>query len=177
MRRLILMRHAKSSWGDPLLDDHERPLAERGLRDAPRMGAWLRARGIVPDLVLCSTAVRARQTCELVLGALGAPAIDTPVRHLRQLYAFSSPEPLLRAIRDHGGMARALMLVGHNEAMHDLALLLARAGEKEALERLGKKFPTAAIAIHDIDIDDWRALSPASDSRLAHLMRPRELRR
>jgi len=173
MRRLILMRHAKSSWDDPLLDDHDRPLAERGLRDAPRMGAWLRAQGLVPDAALCSTALRARQTCDLALHALGR---DVPVKHLPQLYTFSSPQPLLQAIRAHGDGAPTLMLVGHNEAMHELALLLACEGEEKPLKRLKKKFPTAAVAILELDIDEWAALKPGTSGRLRHYIRPKDLR-
>jgi len=174
MRRLILMRHAKSSWDDPALDDFERPLKNRGLRDAPMMGRWLAEQDLKPEKVLCSPALRARMTCELALDALGAAP---PVEHIEQLYTFGSPRPLIDAIRKAGGAAETLMLVGHNEALHDLALLLARDGEKKPLKRLRKKFPTAAVAAFELDIDGWEQLSPAATGTLTHYIRPKDLRK
>ena len=173
MRRLVLFRHAKSDWSNPRLPDEERPLAPRGLRDAPRMGAWLAARGIVPDKVLVSPAQRAQQTWELARRRLGA---DVPTETVEMLYAFGDHRPLLEAARRFGGEAQTLMLVGHNEAMHDLAETLARTGDEAQLKRLRKKFPTAAIAVIDLPIDDWRALSPTTPGGLVHHVRPKDLR-
>ncbi len=171
-RRLVLFRHAKSDWGSPYLPDEERPLAARGLSDAPRMGGWLRRRGIVPDKVLVSPALRARQTWELAQTLLGH---DVPAETVEMLYAFASPRPLLEATKRFGEDARTLMLVGHNEAMHELAVALAKTGDEQQLRRLRKKFPTAAIAIIDLPIDEWFELSDLTPGRLVHYARPKDL--
>ncbi len=172
-RRLVLFRHAKSDWSNPLLPDEERPLAERGLRDAPRMGAWLRARGVVPDKALVSPAARAQQTWEMARTRLGA---DVPAETVEMLYAFATPRPLLEAARRFGEDARTLMLVGHNEAMHELAVALAKTGEEAALKRLRKKFPTAAVAVIDLPIAEWFELSDLTPGHLVHYVRPKDLR-
>jgi len=172
-RRLMLLRHAKSDWSSAWLDDHDRPLAERGLRDAPLMGRWMRRQGLIPDKVLCSTATRARQTWELASQAFSPPP---PVAHVEMLYAFSSIRPLLLAARRFGADARTLLLVGHNEAMHELACALARRGEARALKRLHKKFPTAALAVIDLPIDAWEELSDFTAGTLAHYVKPKDLR-
>ena len=171
-RRLVLFRHAKSDWANPRLADEERPLAARGLRDAPRMGAWLATRGIVPDKALVSPARRARQTWELAKTRLGA---EVPTETLEMLYAFGSPRPLIEAARRFGGDARTLMLVGHNEAMHDLAETLAQTGDAAQLKRLRKKFPTAAIAVIDLPIAEWFDLSDLTPGHLVHYARPKDL--
>ena len=83
MKEILILRHAKSSWGDSSLSDHDRPLKKRGLRDAPRIGQLLAERDLVPDVILCSTAVRARQTAERVLGSCGR---EVPVHFTKELY-------------------------------------------------------------------------------------------
>ncbi len=172
-RRLMLLRHAKSDWSNPLLDDHDRPLATRGLRDAPLMGRFMRRQKLAPDRVLCSTATRARQTWELAAEALGAEA---PVEYVEMLYAFGGPQPLIGAARRFGGDAATLLLVGHNEAMHELAAALARHGDAAALKRLRKKFPTAALAVIDLPIANWEELGTLTQGRLALYVRPKDLR-
>ncbi len=171
MRRLLLMRHAKSSWDDPSLSDHDRPLAPRGLRDAPRMGRWLARNGYVPERILCSTARRALQTCDAVRAAL--PGAPEPVP-LPQLYEFGRIEPLLDAIARHGGGARSLLAIGHNEALHELALHLAASGSGDDMEELRRKFPTAAVAVLELDGEDWRD-ALARRGRLVRVMRPKRL--
>ncbi len=173
-RRLVLMRHAKSDWGGAWTGDHDRPLAARGQRDAPLVGRWLAGEGLKPDKALCSTARRARATCELALAAMEA---SPPVLLIDRLYTFGDPAPLLEAIRAHGGEAETLMLTGHNEAIHELALLLAREADGKHLKRLKKKFPTAAVAAYDMALRDWKQLSPTTPSRLTHHIRPKDLRR
>ena len=175
-RRLMLLRHAKSDWSDFRLQDHERPLAARGMRDAPLIGAWMRRHGLLPEKALVSTAVRARQTWELVREVLGTAGMRTEQQHLEMLYAFDSPRPLLQAIRRHGGDAKTLLLVGHNEAMHELAVLLAARGDPHALKRLRKKFPTAALAVIDLPISRWADISEDARGQLLHHVRPKDLR-
>lgn len=141
-RRLILIRHAKSSWDDPALSDHERPLNQRGRRAAPLIGAWLRENGYRPDEVLCSDAVRARET----LAALG---LDAPVTYLSRLY-HAEPETILAVLREAQG--RVVAVIGHNPGMAEFAeRILAAPPEHPRFD----DFPTAATLVADFDIDDW----------------------
>src|SRR5689334_16797430 len=115
MLELVLLRHAKSRWDRPAADDHDRELAPRGERSASRMGRLLREEGLIPDLALCSTAVRARRTWELAEAGLGRGQVKVDYR--RQLY-LASPERLLALVRslDDPGVGR-LLLIGHNPDM------------------------------------------------------------
>jgi phosphohistidine phosphatase len=173
-RTLLLFRHAKSAWPD--VADHDRPLAGRGQRDAPAMGRWLREAGCAPDLVLCSTALRARETWRLAQEALGA---DPPVRFESRLYG-ASAAGLLDLARQAPAAVRTLLLIGHNPAIQDLALLLATpgpggiaAGEPGAVERARAKFPTAAIAALHL-AQPWPELAPGT-ARLSRFVIPRGL--
>jgi phosphohistidine phosphatase len=178
-RRLVLLRHAKSAWPD--IPDHERPLARRGQRDAPVMGRWLRAVGLVPDLVLCSTARRARETWQLAESGLGAVP---PVRFDDRVYE-ASPTALLNLIRRESGAAETLLVVGHDPGVPGLALTLAGAGPAAypdggsgavpagMLDRMRAKFPTAAIAVFGCT-GTWDGLGPGS-ARLACFITPRDL--
>ncbi|MFE0192660.1 SixA phosphatase family protein [Streptomyces sp. NPDC058989] len=142
LRRLVVLRHAKSAW-PPDVADHERPLGKRGRRDAPAAGRWLRAADCVPDLVVCSTAERTRQTWELAAAQLDTPP---PVRHDPRLYGAEAAE-LLAVVRETPDSVRTLLLVGHSPAVQDLVLLLAAEALGDALERTREKFPTCAIAV------------------------------
>ena len=159
MRRLILIRHAKSSWTASGGDDHDRPLAPRGERASRWIGEVLRAEGWLPDLVLCSTARRTRQTFELA-------AIDAPVRSLRGIYDAMAGD-FAGIIRKHGDEARTLALIGHNTGMEATALKLA-----EGVADFGG-YPTGAIAVMDFAIDDWKDLADHT-GRLVAFRRPRE---
>jgi phosphohistidine phosphatase len=145
-RRLLLLRHAKSAWPEDVAD-HERPLAGRGRRAAPAVGRWLRKSGNVPDLVLCSTARRARETWQLAEEKLGA---RPPTTFERRVYG-ASPAELLDLARHTPSDVRTLMIVGHEPTMRDLTLELASAEPGAdaggALQRVRDKFPTAAIAV------------------------------
>ena len=136
MKHLHLLRHAKSSWDDPDLADHERPLAPRGKKATRRVAEHVRDAGISPDLVLCSTALRARQTLAGLLPVLGG-GVD--VRIEEGLYGASVGDLLarLRAVDD--GIA-AVLVVGHNPTLHGLALKLTERGD------LLERFPTGALA-------------------------------
>jgi phosphohistidine phosphatase len=154
-RRLVVLRHAKSAWPDGV-DDHERPLAPRGRRDAPAVGRALAAADWRPDLALCSTAVRARQTWELAAAEWATPP---PVRHDPRLYAADVPE-LLAAVREVPDEVRTLLLVGHNPGLEELVLTLAGDSLNDALEQVRTKFPTSAIAVLTWYGDTWRSLGP-----------------
>ena len=115
MLELLLLRHAKSRWDEPGVDDHDRDLAPRGLKAAQRMGELLAAEDLLPDLVLCSTARRAMHTWQLVATAAGAAP---PVRFDSRLY-LAAPATMIAVARESGGTAGRLMLVGHDPGMHD----------------------------------------------------------
>jgi phosphohistidine phosphatase len=172
MLELLLLRHAKSRWDQPGADDHERELNERGEAAAPRMGRLLRDLDLVPDLVLCSTAARARRTWELAAAELGGA--EVPVQHLRTLY-LAEPERMLDLVRHQdAAAARRLLLLGHNPGTHALAQRLTGAGEPSDRARLAEKFPTAALARIGFQGDDWRAAGFARGELLGY-WRPREL--
>jgi phosphohistidine phosphatase len=168
MHRLYLLRHAKSSWADPTLLDRERPLAPRGRRDGKRIAKHLARLRIQPELVLCSTAERTRETLELVRPAFGTTGT---VMFEDELYAASSNELLERIhiVREH---VASVMLIGHNPGLQDLALVLACAGAD--LERLAAKFPTAALATLTLANTAWSELSEA-DALLAAFVVPKQL--
>jgi phosphohistidine phosphatase len=168
MRRLWLLRHAKSSWDDPSLDDHERPLAPRGRRDAAAMATHVRGAGVRPDLVLCSSAVRARDTLTGVMPGLGP---DLRIVVERSLYTFE-PRRLADALAAVTDRAEALMLVGHNPAIQGLAERLASDGED--LARLHAKYPTCALATIDLEIASWADLASGA-GRLVAFVTPRDL--
>ena len=148
---LTLFRHAKSSWSDPTRGDFTRPLAPRGRKAAPRMGRYLAENDLVPDLVYCSTAVRAQQTLDLALPEFGT---EPDVRHMEALY-HAPAETLLDVIRTTDNEAGHVMLVGHNPGMHMMAHMMTASGPKDAVDRLAMKFPTAAIAMFDVP-HPWR---------------------
>ncbi len=171
LRELWLLRHAKSAWDVPGLDDHDRDLAPRGLEAAPRMGRRMAELGLVPDLVLCSTARRARRTWDLVAAELPRPA---EVRHLESLY-LASPAVLLRAVRGQPDSIRRLLLVGHDPGLHRLALLLVGADDPEArASGLVAKFPTGALCRIGLEVEGWAAVE-AGRGRLLAFLKPREL--
>lgn len=170
MKTLILLRHAKSSWDDLSLRDHERPLAQRGLRAAPAVAAYLRALGAVPDFVLSSTSVRTRQTIQLA-----SDHLDTPATEFDESLYHAGPGQLLRAAQSVPDAVDTLMLVGHNPGMHECALELASDDSPDALmRRLYSKFPTAAVAVLEFDVDRWVDISPG-EGLLRHFIRPKDL--
>jgi len=178
-RRLVLLRHAKSAWPD--VPDRERPLARRGQRDAPVMGRWLRGAGLVPDLVVCSTARRARETWQLVQPGLGAAP---PVRFDERVYQASAAQ-LLALIRREPPAVKTLLVVGHDPAVPGLALALAGTSPDDRTGagagavpagvpgRMRVKFPTSAVAVFAC-AGSWDALGPGS-ARLACFVTPRDL--
>lgn len=166
MRTLYLLRHAKSSWDDPGLPDRERPLAPRGVRDAKRIATHLLRLEIAPGLVLCSPALRARQTLE----PIEATVPEAPVEVDERLYGASS-ETLLERVRAVPDEVPSVLLIGHNPGLQDLALLLAARGDE--LERLEAKFPTAALAT--LSLERWSSLG-AGDAELGAYVVPKQLR-
>ena len=170
MRTLFLLRHAKSSWDDPEVADHARPLAPRGVKAATRIARHLRAVDIRPDLILCSPARRTRQTVELLDPALGS---DTEISIEDGLYGASAGE-LLERIRQVDSSHSTVMVIGHNPGLEDLAIELAGDGDEPALAQLQTKFPTAALATLEFAAQ-WEELGPGQAS-LTSMVLPRELR-
>ena len=171
--RLLLLRHAKSDWSGNV-GDHDRPLAPRGRKAAPRIGAFMRKKGYLPAAVLCSTAERTKQTLELVLPALRA---DPKVQYDQSLYLAEWPA-LLRAVQS-ATRDTPLLLIGHNPGIEQLAIALAFQPQDPAtqarLENLKQKFPTTALAVLDFDADGWEGVKPGT-GRLTDFVRPRDLR-
>jgi phosphohistidine phosphatase len=168
MKSLFIMRHAKSDWPAGT-DDADRPLAPRGRRTTPLVARQMRADGLVPDLILCSTARRTRDTHALLTAPLG----DMPVRFLPELY-LASPALLLRQVRQSEESAGSILLIGHNPGLHSLAMSLAGDGDGAALASLREKFPTGAVAILRFPGQHWRDIAPGA-GRLEAFIRPRDL--
>jgi phosphohistidine phosphatase len=165
--QLWLLRHAKSSWGDPDLADQDRPLAPRGERDAVGMRAYLDQEAIRPALVLCSSGLRARQTLAGVLTGLGT---ELDVRIEPGLYTFDATSLLERLQAIPGGDVSSVMLLGHNPAIQDLTLLLA--GRGSALGDVQGKFPTCALAEIELPPMPWNDVGPGMGT-LTRFVTPR----
>ncbi|MFE7116092.1 SixA phosphatase family protein [Streptomyces sp. NPDC057654] len=166
-RRIVILRHAKADWPD--VDDHERPLAERGRKDAPIAGRRLADAGIVPDLALCSTAARTRETWKLAVHEL--PQRPRTVYEDR-LYEASLGE-LIAVLNETPDDVRDLLLVGHNPGMHALADALAGESEGDLLPRMNRSgFPTASIAVIAFD-GSWKGVEHGV-GRLVEFWAPHE---
>jgi phosphohistidine phosphatase len=171
MKNILLLRHAKSSWDEPGLADHDRPLSRRGERAATVMAEYVAARAPRPDLILCSTATRTRQTLAPLIKRLGKPA--PPVVLERDLYLATQEALLarLRALHDDVGV---VLMIGHNDGIGLLAEHLAGDGKAKALATLQLKFPTGALAELKAPIHRWPDLGPGS-AKLTTFIRPRDL--
>lgn len=159
MLTLSLLRHGKSSWDDPDLGDHDRPLAERGRAAARIVGDYMAEHGLVPELVLCSTAVRTRETLEILLSRLGPNAPETVIEAALYL---APATVMLGVIRETARTARHLLVVGHNPGMHALALDLTGSGLRREIASMAVKFPTCALAVLTFEADDWTEIRPAA---------------
>lgn len=167
MRRLHLLRHAKSSWDDPDLADSDRPLAPRGRKATGRIAKWAREHDIRPKLVVASSAARARETLSAVLPGLGEPEVWVE----DALYGAGS-DSLLERVQALPDEAEEAMLVGHNPGLADLLLLLAEPGALR--ERAAAKVPTGALATLDADVERWSDVRPGR-AVLVSFVVPQEL--
>jgi len=159
MRRLMLLRHAKTETDAPSGQDHDRRLDERGRSDAAEIGHWIGRNPPFPELVLVSTAVRAKQTWDLAWDEMKDRVKAPEVELLDELYG-AEPAQLLRIVRMASASdPKRLMLVGHNPGMHELALMLAGSGDAAAKKSLEDNLPTAGLAILDFAIDDWNEVA------------------
>ncbi len=164
MKRLLIMRHAKSSYKDTDLTDHERPLKKRGKNDAQLMGKLLKSKKIVPDLILCSTAERAKETAELLADSM---KYKDKIVFSDALY-MAEPSDILAEISSHAKKQKTLMVIGHNPGSEALVQILT--GKVESL-------PTASIAYVTAKIDDWHAVEKSDGLKLKNLWRPKDLKK
>jgi phosphohistidine phosphatase len=168
VKRVFLLRHAKSAWDDPELRDRDRPLAPRGRKAAKRLARWARKHAVRPQLVVCSTATRAQQTMRLVLPSLGEPDVWLEVT----LYA-ADAETLLARIRALPDEVEGALLIGHNPGLMEVLLLLAAPGKLR--DRAAVNVPTGAFAELEADVARWGDITPGH-ARLTKFVVPRELK-
>ena len=168
MKRLLLLRHAKSSRDNPRLQDFDRPLAKRGREAAPEIGRHMRKAGWLSDLVLCSNAKRTQETAGLVLAELGG---HIKIHFLDTLY-LAAPEQMLKEIHAVDNKVGTLLVVAHNPGTALLANHLAASGDKRALQHLREKYPTAALAVFEIDADSWSKFDRA---KLIDFVTPKDI--
>lgn len=171
MLTLSLLRHAKSSWADPDLDDHDRPLAKRGAKAMPVVAKFMRQEKLRPGIVLCSDAMRTRATLALLLAEMGPPA--PRIVYDEALY-LATPGTILARIADLGEDERHVLVVGHNPGLHALALELIGEGDRKTLSLLAREFPTGALAVLSFTAGSWREVAKAS-GHLEHFTTPRQL--
>lgn len=162
MKTLLLLRHAKSSWKDAELDDHDRPLNKRGKRDAPRMGQLLKDENLLPDLIVASTARRARKTAEHVIHHSGYRG---EARITGELYN-ASRDQLLAIVAALPDTAGRVLLIGHNPGFEELL---------EALTDECRALTTAALAHLESPAQSWPQFREAGPARLVNVWQPREL--
>lgn len=164
-KRLILTRHAKSSWDDPLTPDHERPLNERGKLAAGDLGQWLASRGYVPDEVLCSDAKRTKETHDGIRARLAGTAEAT----LKPTLYHAGPDVMLAVLRH--ATANTVMMIGHNPGISEFAArLVTRAPANAEFQR----YPTGATLVVDFPIDTWADISFGTGAALDFII-PREI--
>jgi len=171
MRRLMLLRHAKTERAEPGERDRDRKLTKRGRADAPIIGAYMARHSLVPELALVSPATRAQETWKLIASCLAKSSDKAPkVADEERIYN-ASAEKLMAVLAETRG-ARALLVVGHNPGIQDLAVQLLASGDIEARERIAEKLPTSGLVVIDLAFDDWSRLHPHS-GRLERFVSPR----
>jgi len=161
MKTLLLLRHAKSSWKQPDMNDHDRPLNKRGKKEAPNVGKYLKANDLVPDLILSSTARRAHDTAQAVAEESG---FEGHIDLYQDLY-LSDTACYLDILQSLPNTASRVLVVGHNPEMDELLTLLTD---------VSQHMTTAALAQINLPITSWQELNEATDGRLQNLWTPRE---
>ena len=170
MKTLFLLRHAKSNWSEPGLADFDRPLNERGRRAAPLIARHLARGGLLPDLILCSAALRTRETLALMLPGL---ARDAVVRIESGLYG-ADAGTLLRRLERVEAAVDCVLLIAHNPGLEDLAAGICGGGPEPMRRRMDEKFPTAALAAFALDAARWSSLREGA-AILTDFVLPKEL--
>jgi phosphohistidine phosphatase len=172
MLTLSLLRHAKSSWKDPTLPDHDRPLNTRGKAEAPVMGKAIAKHGLDPDLVLCSTARRTRDTLELVLPELKA---EPKIVYEDGLY-HGTPAEMLDLLHEVAARTSQVLLVGHNPELQSFALDLIGSGSKQLKARLEAKLPTAGLVVLRLPAEAWEDVA-INSGKLELFLTPSDVKR
>jgi len=167
MKQLAILRHAKSSWADPGVDDFDRPLNGRGRKAARQIGEAIRERGDKFDLILASPAERVRETLD------GAGELGAAVKFEPSIY-LASEDQLMSLLRGVAPKARSLLLVGHNPGLEQLVAAISRDDDAGFRRRVQGKFPTGALAIVDLDVKSWADVQPGC-GEIVELILPREL--
>ncbi len=162
MKTLLLLRHAKSSWGEPGLSDHDRPLTERGKLDAPRVGLLIQEQGLTPDLIVCSTAKRAQKTAQKVARTCGYRGAIAET----ETFYLAPVDQYLAYLRQLPDQHHIVLVVGHNPGLEDVL---------ETLTGQVGRLTTAALAQVALNISGWRELSAAPQGHLVNLWGPKEL--
>ena len=171
MKILGILRHAKSSWEDLDVRDFDRVLNGRGHKGAMLMGQHMQRHGLRYEQLIASTAERARET----LADINAVTNILPPAQWDERLYLASPGTIMDVLREAKGGARSILVSGHNPGLQELVLELARdEGDDPALDEITRKFPTAAYAVLELEIDEWSELAPGC-GRLVHFARPRDL--
>lgn len=170
MRKLTLLRHAKSSWTDPAIADFDRPLAPRGRKAAIKVGLFLAEHDLAPDLVLCSPAKRTRETLAKITPFL---TNEFEVRLERSVYSAGTGGGIISYLKTIPIESRHVLVIGHNPTVQQLALDLATPEPDNRYAEIQRKFPTAALAHIEFDVTDWKDLH--GRGRLLHYVIPRDL--
>lgn len=170
MRRLLILRHAKTEPGAPGRDDRTRALVERGRQEASQLGAYLASHALSPAHVVLSPARRVQETWQHLSAALGtAPATSTD----DNVYE-ATVQDIVDIVSKTPASVRSLMVVGHNPSLQEAALMLIASGDIEARERVREKLPPAGLVVIDFAFDDWTKLHPQS-GRLERFVTPKSI--
>jgi len=175
LKRLLLLRHAKTVPANPGIEDHDRELLERGRKDVPAIGAYMATMKYLPDLILSSTSRRTIETVELLGEQL--PRAQQHIEYTDRLYLAGQKE-MLAVIRSVATSASSLLVVGHNPGIEQLATALSRQPvkrkERDRFDQIEEKFPTCALAVLDFAVARWRDVAPGR-GELIDFVRPRDL--
>lgn len=170
MKRLYLLRHAKSSWKNPGQDDFDRPLNERGERAGALMATFLEEQGFIPRFVFCSASARTRQTLERISPSWISLA---KVDFRRDLY-LASPKTMMKVLSALPDDADNVMIIAHNPGSEEFASYLAGDGDAKQMADMAHKFPTAALAVFDLRLESWKNI-PQGCGKLVRFAKPRDL--
>jgi phosphohistidine phosphatase len=170
MKKLMLLRHAKSSWKDDTLADIDRPLSKRGRQAAKLVRDHIRSEKLQPGQILCSPARRTRDTLDWITEAF---AEAVPTRFERPIY-MAEPATLLRRLRRLSESLGSAMVIGHNPGLERLALMLTEGSDDDGRRAMASKFPTGALAVLDCNVEHWTELASGC-ARLASFVSPRQL--
>lgn len=154
MRKLTIIRHAKSSWKDFGASDFDRKLNKRGRKDAPAMGAYMASSSINPDLILCSAALRTKETLELLKESAG---FSSEIQILEQLYLIGKPQ-LIKLLSKSSDDYNHICVIAHNPGLHELVLSLTADASPEIQAEINRNFPTSAMAHFELAINHWSEL-------------------